>query len=31
MSIEDMTIDQLLEMNRVICRRINQLQDQVNM
>jgi len=31
MSIEDMTIDQLLEMNRVICRRINQLQYQVNM
>ena len=31
MSIEDMTIEQLLEMNRVICRRIDQLQDQKNM
>jgi hypothetical protein len=31
MRIEDMTIDQLLEMNRVICRRIDQLQDQENM
>ena len=30
MSIEDMTIEQLLEMNRVICRRIDQLQDQEN-
>ena len=31
MRIEDMSIDQLLEMNRVICRRIDQLQDQKNM
>jgi preprotein translocase subunit YajC len=31
MRIEDMSIDQLLEMNRVICRRIDQLQDQENM
>ncbi len=31
MRIEDMTIDQLLELNRVICRRIDQLQDQENM
>lgn len=30
MRIEDMTIEQLLEMNRVICRRIDQLQDQEN-
>jgi len=30
MRIEDMTIDQLLELNRVICRRIDQLQDQEN-
>jgi preprotein translocase subunit YajC len=30
MRIEDMSIDQLLEMNRVICRRIDQLQDQEN-
>ena len=28
MRIEDMTIDQLLELNRMICRRIDQLQDQ---
>jgi hypothetical protein len=31
MRIEDMSVDQLLEMNRVICRRIDQLQDQENM
>ena len=30
MRIEDMSIGQLLEMNRVICRRIDQLQDQEN-
>lgn len=28
MRIEDMTIDQLLELNRMICRRIDELQDQ---
>lgn len=28
MRIEDMSIDQLLELNRLICRRIDQLQDQ---
>jgi len=28
MRIEDMTIDQLLELNRYICRRIDELQDQ---
>lgn len=27
MRIEEMTIDQLLELNRVICRRIDELQD----
>ena len=26
--IEDMAIDQLLELNRLICRHIDQLQDQ---
>jgi preprotein translocase subunit YajC len=31
MRIEDMTIDQLLELNTVICRRIDQLQDEENM
>jgi len=31
MRIEDMTIEQLLEINKVICRRIDQLQDQENM
>ena len=30
MRIEDMSIDQLLEMNRIICLRIDQLQDQEN-
>ncbi|WP_027950890.1 hypothetical protein [Haliea salexigens] len=27
MRIEDMSIDQLLELNRMICRRIDELQD----
>ncbi|GAB3309140.1 hypothetical protein [Haliea atlantica] len=27
MRIEDMTIDELLELNRVICQRIDELQD----
>ena len=27
MRIEDMSIDQLLELNRVICRRIDELRD----
>jgi preprotein translocase subunit YajC len=30
MRIEDMSIDPLLEMNRIICLRIDQLQDQEN-
>ena len=30
MRIEDMSIVQLLEMNRIICLRIDQLQDQEN-
>ncbi|MDX4004207.1 hypothetical protein, partial [Pseudomonas aeruginosa] len=29
--IEDMSIDQLLELNRMICRRIDELQDQENL
>lgn len=28
MRIEDMSIDQLLELNRVICQRIDELQEQ---
>ena len=28
MRIDDLTIDQLLELNEVICRRIDELQDQ---
>ena len=31
MRIEDMSIDQLLELNRMICRRIDELQDQENL
>ena len=31
MRIEDMNIDQLLELNRYICRRIDELQDQENL
>jgi uncharacterized protein YkvS len=31
MRIEDMNIDQLLELNRMICRRIDELQDQENL
>lgn len=31
MRIEDMSIEQLLELNRLICRRIDQLQDQENL
>lgn len=31
MRIEDMSIDQLLELNRYICRRIDELQDQENL
>ena len=31
MRIEDMSIDQLLELNSYICRRIDELQDQENL
>ena len=31
MRIEDMSIDQLLELNRMICRSIDELQDQENL
>ena len=31
MRIEDMSIDQLLELNRYICQRIDELQDQENL
>jgi len=31
MRIEDMSIDQLLELNRMICRRIDELQNQENL
>lgn len=31
MRLEDMNIDQLLELNRYICRRIDELQDQENL
>ncbi len=31
MRIEDMSIDQLLELNKYICRRIDELQDQENL
>ncbi len=31
MRIEDMSIDQLLELNRMICRRIDELQVQENL
>ncbi|CAM5472748.1 hypothetical protein SSTU70S_02459 [Stutzerimonas stutzeri] len=31
MRIEDMSIDQLLELNPMICRRIDELQDQENL
>ena len=31
MRIEDMSIDRLLELNRMICRRIDELQDQENL
>lgn len=31
MRIEDMSIDQLLELNQVICRRIDELRDQENL
>ena len=31
MRIEDMSIDQLLELNQVICQRIDELQDQENL
>ena len=31
MRIEDMSIDQLLELNRMICRRIDELQDPENL
>ena len=31
MRIEDMSIDQLLELNQMICRRIDELQDQENL
>ena len=31
MRIDDMSIDQLLELNRMICRRIDELQDQENL
>lgn len=31
MRIDDMSIDQLLELNQTICRRIDELQDQENL
>jgi hypothetical protein len=31
MRIDDMNIDQLLELNRYICRRIDELQDRENL
>ena len=31
MRIDDLSIDQLLELNRIICKRIDQLQDLENM
>ncbi|PTB92225.1 hypothetical protein C9974_13210 [Marinobacter sp. B9-2] len=31
MRIEDLSIDQLLELNRYICQRIDELQDQENL
>ena len=31
MRIEDMSIDQLLELNRYICQRMDELQDQENL
>tara|TARA_R110002074_G_scaffold154361_1_gene309874 strand:+ start:2045 stop:2305 length:261 start_codon:yes stop_codon:yes gene_type:complete len=31
MRIEDMSIDQLLELNQYICRRIDELQDRENL
>ena len=31
MRIDDLSIDQLLELNRIVCKRIDQLQDQENM
>jgi len=31
MRIEDMSIDQLLELNQHICRRIDELRDQANL
>ena len=31
MRIEDMSIDQLLELNKYICRRIDELQDRENL
>lgn len=31
MRIEDMSIDQLLELNQTICRRIDELQDRENL
>ncbi len=31
MRIEDMSIDQLLELNQYICQRIDELQDQENL
>jgi len=31
MRIDDLSIDQLLELNRVICQRIDELQDQENL
>ena len=31
MRIEDMSIDQLLELNQYVCRRIDELRDQENL
>lgn len=31
MRIEDMSLDELFELNRVICRRIDELQDRENL
>jgi len=31
MRIDDLSIDQLLELNRYICQRIDELQDQENL
>lgn len=31
MRIEDMSVDQLMELNRYICRRIDELRDQDNL